>query len=81
MRGTSKDITQAGLALMPLGADGMAAVFQGSTQFMAGIGDMAFRLYGESGPEAVPEPSSLAILGVGAVGLAACAWRRRRRIA
>ena len=27
---------------------------------------------------AVPEPSSVALLGLGAVGMAACAWRKRR---
>jgi hypothetical protein len=31
--------------------------------------------------ENVPEPSSLVLLGVGAISLFGCAWRRRRRTA
>ena len=29
-------------------------------------------------PVSVPEPSTLALLGVGAVSLLACAWQKRR---
>ncbi len=37
--------------------------------------------FGAQAPAAVPEPSSFALLGLGAVGLAIDAYRRRRAIA
>jgi hypothetical protein len=36
---------------------------------------VSFQIDGE--PQAVPEPSTFALLGVAALGLIACAWRRR----
>ncbi len=66
------------VSLLPDGnplADGQMAQFSGSTySFMAGIGDQAFALEGH--PSSTPEPASMAVLGLGIVGLVA---RRRRR--
>jgi hypothetical protein len=36
---------------------------------------------GRPSPDVVPEPSSIVLLGFGAVSLLACAWRRRGRMA
>jgi hypothetical protein len=41
--------------------------------------DFAIGQFGISG-SVIPEPSSVVLLGVGAVGLLGCAWRRRKRV-
>jgi len=40
-----------------------------------------FQLNGGSDPPSAPEPASLALLGIGAVGMACYAWRRRKNVA
>jgi hypothetical protein len=81
MSGTSTDFGQAGLSTPPArGGDHRMAYFDG-LQFkfvsLSPWGDMAFRLEGSVRP--TPEPSSLALLTLGAAGLAGHAWRKRRR--
>ena len=40
---------------------------------------LPFRAYASSAPNGVPEPVSLALLAVGAAGVGAAAWIRRRK--
>jgi autotransporter-associated beta strand protein len=47
-------------------------------QWMAHIGLPPLPTTPPSGSESVPEPSTLALLGIGAIGLLVCAWHRRR---
>ena len=73
MSGTGiNDLGQLGLVGLNAPYGGNMFQFSGLTpQNFTGIGDMAFRL------EGVPEPSSIALLGLGMVGLAVGGYRRR----
>ena len=80
MSRTGFDLGQYGLGGANAPDDGRMAQFQGTvfTASIPRIGDMAFRLHGET-LSAVPEPSSLALGSIaGLMGLG-YAWRRRRR--
>ena len=78
MTGTSTYFLQTGLK--GPGHPGDSSMYQYSAFYTYGsltpIGDMAFRLEGNASP--VPEPSSFALLGLGALSLAVGAYRRRR---
>jgi hypothetical protein len=82
MSGTSVELNQEALTggTIPLG-DGLMAEFTGADnhfQGMAAVGDMAFRLEGQTAVAAVPEPASLTLAGLGAVGLLGYTWRRQK---
>jgi hypothetical protein len=64
----------------PPGGDHSMATFQGTKfWFSDTMGDMAFRLEGIVQAANTPEPGSLTLLALGALGLAGHAWRKRRR--
>ena len=76
MSGTGFDLTQMAFNTSPP-ADAKMAQFSNTTyQFLTSVGDMAFRLHGS----AVPEPSSIVLLGLGTIGLV-CMGRRKRKMA
>ena len=82
MTSTDKDFTQTGLTDPGFPDDSRMAQFNGGDTFShfthVGVGDMAFRLWSDSpAAVAVPEPTSLAMLGIGALGLIFA--RRKRR--
>jgi len=59
--------------------DNQVAVFDGTVfNSHAAIGDMAFRLH-DGTVSAVPEPTSLAMFAVGALGMIGYGWKRRRK--
>jgi hypothetical protein len=65
------------LDLAALGLDGRAIESLTFTHPAGAFGSTG--IFGVSGtPSPVPEPSALALAGIGAVGLIGCAWRRRR---
>ncbi|MGA2064178.1 MAG: PEP-CTERM sorting domain-containing protein [Thermoguttaceae bacterium] len=85
-------VTTAGGTVLPAGdninfidflatptASGAALGPYSSFNLTAGGGISSFTVSGET--VATPEPSTLALLGVGAIGLLGLAWRRRRRAA
>lgn len=78
MSGTSVEFGMLGLGGHNAPDDG--AVYQMNSvnpRFQANIGDMAFCLYGDI--QAVPEPSSMILFGIGTIVFATGSFRRRRR--
>jgi hypothetical protein len=78
MSGTGYELAQTSIVNgTGAGMDGKMAQFSGTTyQFMTNVGDAAMRLYGD---EVVPEPTTLAIFGIGALCASGVGMRRRRR--
>ncbi len=55
---------------------GLTDLVPGSTYYGTPPSDLAFTIYGGS----VPEPSSVVLLGIGALGVGGFAWRRGKRL-
>jgi DNA-binding beta-propeller fold protein YncE len=72
-RGTNQILRYDGMTGLPIG-DGVF-VSAGS----AGLDDPVFLTFTPEAPTAVPEPASLALVGVGAAGLCGYYWRRQKR--
>jgi MYXO-CTERM domain-containing protein len=82
MSGTNSELGQSGLVGVQAPDDSRMYFFSGTNPASFTntlVGDMAFRLFGEEQSTATPEPASLAIWGLGAVGIAVLGAIRSRR--